>query len=330
MANYTPQQRALSIFVGQGVLAQQAAQARNASQASNATQASQGSQYAMPRPASLLDVQRITQNVGLFNSPRVPPTPFGQQREVGSSVGRLPYCCGPTVGFLNQDDCSTMIETVIPPYCPLPEDICFDKDDRKQTEIARRAMTYALQGAPVITTQRSFQEHPGWRGQRMPQTPPTGAVFVCGGSAPSVAAANAMRNAWIAGEALIPLAVVNLGNSGGGVELFHFTIPDTKSYVGDSLMIGASAVSAFADLQFSVEVSGYQAVPLFNAVPGDAWPINLTALQGETVTVKAGCLDPNCSYQLLIRIDGWSKAVERSDDSLASTTARYNPGWVRQ
>jgi hypothetical protein len=178
---------------------------------------------------------------------------------------------------------------------------------------------------------QSPQDSPGFGGQRVSYMPQGGAIFVSGGAAAAIAAANALRTAWAgaAGPAAIGApAPVNLG-TGAVVEIFQIVVPDAKAFTGNFLAVEPNSAYAFAALQLSIQVSGWQAWPLNNFVPGVGFPLNLSAQPGETISVRAVCQDANAAFLLNLRIDGWTRSVHLGDDSLSSRVSRYNPGWAR-
>lgn len=262
------------------------------------------------RPVTYADFRRAVADAGRAGCVRPSEWPVLPRR-----VGPPPPLLGPVFARVGRIDGYPWL--LIPPL--------EKKGSTLDADSARRAFVDALWDAPPLTVNSSPQDRPGLGGQRQTWTPPGGAVAVCGGSAASVAAATALLTAWagaVGPTVLGMLPVVNLGVA-TPTEVFKIIVPDSRSLVGDAFTLEVSSLYALAVLQFSIEVSGWQAEPLFNASPIGSFPLNLSAVSGESVVLKAMCLDANAAFLLQPRIDGWTR-VDSSDDEDQNNLSRVS------
>ena len=272
----------------------------------------------MTRPVTIADIQRALcrrrRGVVPILPGRVGPTPPGYGLTVSTSAEPL----GSSGALL------------------APREKCDEREtsrsriDLGEATVAalRAAMVDALYRAPPLVVQSSPQEDPGAQGRVTTWTPPGGVVIVHGGSAGSIAAADALRLG-VAGSAGAgspgpfwlrldqPVAV---GSARAPVTIFTFFAPDGRALVARRFKVRASEPSAFVVLQFTVEVAGEQVLPAFNLDSDDWFLLNVAAKPGVSVAIKAASYDSTVAYALYPEVEGWTIPVSTIDDSLQAKT----------
>lgn len=272
------------------------------------------------RPVSLSELQEKNIRTVIQKNMIRAETMKGTWRGLTAS-GVMPYC-GVSVGRLDPNLQSCRGQLVIPPYCPPPA--APTSEQRQNAGALRVAMIEALREAPTQTIQPTPLVHPGYRGERQPQTK----TFVINGSAPAAIAAGIVLLAaagGVPGAAALGITQVQVAGP-TPTTLFSFIVPSGSSCQVERVTFTGTGSSG-PTLFWQLLRSGRSITNEFQFTDSPTVDLQFPANGDETIMLVVRNPDITGAWIVRVEIDLWIWGTPTKSDDLYTRILRSSPSW---